>query len=362
MRRKILAAIAIVLLAGAVAFYWYTRPLPILTVTTWPGDYGRAQAAALMRPYASAKRVDVHIAQWDGDLQDVRNAIGSHIYKGDVIDFELPGAIAACRQGLLERIDAATLPPGADDTPATKDFLPGAIGPCWIGSVIYSQVIIFDPRRFSGPAPATLADFFDLNRFPGRRVLRRASPKLNLEMALLADGVTPRDIYRTLETPAGLDRAIAKLDSIRNAIIWAGSAAEAVDLVRSGQAAFATTLNQAVFDAGLHGFHPGVIWDCQLYEFDVFGVPKGDPKKDMAMDFIRFATGSAPLAGVADWVPLGPARRSSMLLVGSNPDLKIPMRDNLPTAHFDTAFAVDDGWWLTHEAGIMSRWRAWQAH
>ncbi|HEX3754940.1 MAG TPA: hypothetical protein VHV26_07675, partial [Rhizomicrobium sp.] len=66
MRRKLLVAIAIALLAGAVAFYWYTRPLPILTVTTWPGDYGRAQAAALMRPYASAKRVDVHIAQWDG--------------------------------------------------------------------------------------------------------------------------------------------------------------------------------------------------------------------------------------------------------------------------------------------------------
>jgi putative spermidine/putrescine transport system substrate-binding protein len=82
----------------------------------------------------------------------------------------------------------------------------------------------------------------------------------------------------------------------------------------------------------------------------------------MAMDFIRFATGSAPLAGVADWVPLGPARRSAMALVGSNPDLKIPMRENLPTAHFQTAFALDDGWWHTHEAAIAPRWRAWTSH
>ena len=52
---------------------------------------------------------------------------------------------------------------------------------------------------------------------------------------------------------------------------------------------FATALNGDVFDARAHSSR-GVIWDRQLYEFDVFGVPVGDPKKDMAMDFIRFAT------------------------------------------------------------------------
>src|ERR1700744_1402749 len=112
MIRKILLAVFLVLLAGLAALYWYMRPLPILTVTSWAGAYGRAQAAAQMRPYAAGHRVDVHIAEWEGELSDL---------KGDVVDFELPKAVEACRRGLLEKLDTAALPDGADGTPAAKD-------------------------------------------------------------------------------------------------------------------------------------------------------------------------------------------------------------------------------------------------
>ena len=132
----------------------------------------------------------------------------------------LPDAVAACRQGLLEPIDAATLPDGSNGAPAARDFVAGAIGPCWVGSVVYSQVIAYDPHRFGGREPSTLADFFDLKKFPGPRALRRASSKLNLEMALLADGVAPGEVYAALSTPAGVARALAKLDVIRSALVW----------------------------------------------------------------------------------------------------------------------------------------------
>ena len=75
MLRKILVTAACVLLAGAAGLWWYTRPLPILTVTTWPGAYGRAQASALMRPYAAEKHVDVRIAEWDGELAELERAV-----------------------------------------------------------------------------------------------------------------------------------------------------------------------------------------------------------------------------------------------------------------------------------------------
>ncbi len=75
------------------------------------------------------------------------------------MDFELPDAIAACRLGLLERIDAAALPPGADGAPAARDFVKNAVGPCWVGSVVYSQVIAYAPpasaRRGRRPSPTS---------------------------------------------------------------------------------------------------------------------------------------------------------------------------------------------------------------
>jgi len=358
MRRLILGIVLVLALVGAAALYWYTRPLPVLTVTSWAGAYGRAQAAAQMRPYAADKRVDVHIAEWDGDLTEIEKAVASHSYKGDVIDFELPKAIEACRAGLLEKVDAASLPPGDNGTPAARDFVKGALGDCYVGSLIYSQVILFAKDKFAGNAPHSLADFFDLTKYPGPRALRDGA-RLNLEIALLADGVAPGDVYKTLESNDGVTRALKKLDTLKPGLIWWRNGKESLDLIASGQAALATAAWSGDV-AQARANQASTIWDHQLYEFDVFGVPKGDPKKDMAMAFIRYATGSSPLAHAASWVALGPARRSAWPLVGQNPELGIAMAPLLPTRDFSTAFAVDDGWWLTHGAALEARFRAWR--
>ena len=350
MTRIFAIAAGLILLAGAGAFYWYFGPKPELTVTTWEGAYGRAQQTAQMAPYQASHRVNLRIAVWDGDLKNL---------KGDVVDFELPKAAEACQRGLLEKIDAAQLPAGDDGTPAEKDFLPGAIGPCWVGNNVYSQVIV--SSKFPGAQPTTLADFFDTEKFPGRRALKRGSAKYNMEMALLAVGVAPKDIYPTLSGTVGILRALGKLSGLGDNLTWYHSDAEGLALIQSGGACFTTALNGAVFESLSHDGNQNVIWDHQLYEFDAFGIPAGNARKDLAMDFIRFATGAKPLAGVAQWQPFGPARRSGLALVGENPATHKAMRDFLPTAHFDTAFAVDETWWRDHGANAQAAWAQWQA-
>jgi putative spermidine/putrescine transport system substrate-binding protein len=353
MQRRVLFPLAILLIAAVASLYWFSRPPPVLTVTTWAGAYGRAQANAMLHPYAAEKSVDVRIAQWDGDLADIRQAVASRQFKGDVVDFELPKVVQACQEGLLEKLDPSALPAGADGAPAARDFVAGALGPCWVGSVVYSQVMIYSPRLKK--PPATLADFFNTKGFRGRRALSRAAPKFNLEMALLADGVSPGDVYKTLETPEGLDRAFNKLAALKP--IWAHDSADAMAWVKNGQAVMATALNGDVYDARAN-FAPGIAWDHQLYELDVFGIPRGNPNRKRAMAFIAWATGSAHLAGVAGWVPFGPARHSSLALVKPNPETGANMTPWLPTAHFHNAFAVDDAWWQAHGASLASRWQA----
>jgi putative spermidine/putrescine transport system substrate-binding protein len=359
----ILSLTAGVILVLAGVLYWLTRPLPALTVATWSGPYSRAQQNALFRPFGEARRIDVRLALYDGGLTELRQIVGNGRYDWDVIDFELPDAIAACRTGLLENIDVGKLPPGADGSPAARDFVPNAIGPCWVGSVVYAQVVAYAQGRFGEARPQTIGDFFDLARFPGPRALRRSSAKFNLEMALLADGVKPGEIYAVLSMPEGIHRALAKLNTIRKALVWWNSSADAIAMLNDGRAAFSTALNGDIYDAAQHSHGVGVIWDRQLYELDVFGVPKGDPRKDRAMDFVRFATGSEPLAGVADWVPYGPARRSALAFVGKNPELGVAMKPFLPTekSHFANAFAIDDEWWQLHGSDVEPVWQTWLA-
>src|SRR5579863_3197620 len=143
LRRRVLLALAILLIAAVAALFFLTRPAPVLTVMTWPGTYGRAQTNAQMHTYAADRNVDVRPALWDGDLADLQAMVDKRQYKADVIDFELPKAVRACNEGLLEKINPAGLPPGPGGEPAPRDFVPGAIGPCWVGSQVYSQVIVY---------------------------------------------------------------------------------------------------------------------------------------------------------------------------------------------------------------------------
>ena len=95
LRRRVLFPLALLLIALIGLLYFQSRPAPVLTVMTWPGAYGRAQASAQMRPYGAEKNVDVRPALWDGDLADITAMAAKRQFKADVIDLELPVAVQA---------------------------------------------------------------------------------------------------------------------------------------------------------------------------------------------------------------------------------------------------------------------------
>jgi len=133
-------------------------------------------------------------------------------------------------------------------------------------------------------------------------------------------------------------------------------------MLARGEVAMTTTLNSRVFSVAAQP-KVATIWDGQLYQLDVFGIPKGSAKKGRALEFIRFATGAVPLAEEARWLPYGPARRSAIRLVGRNPETQEEMRRHLPTApeNFARALAVDPDWWNQHGAEAEARWAEWRS-
>ena len=133
-------------------------------------------------------------------------------------------------------------------------------------------------------------------------------------------------MYPALATRNGLDRAFAKLDTIKSAIVWWQRVSEPIDMLERGELAMTTGLNSRVFSIAAEPRF-GTIWEGQLYQLDVFGIPMGNPNKERGLDFIRFATGARPLAGQSELLPYGPARRSSIRLVGRNPEMRTPVAD-----------------------------------
>jgi putative spermidine/putrescine transport system substrate-binding protein len=360
--KRWLTGIAVVTLGLLGTLYWLTRPPENLTVVSWGDAYQQAQTVAFFHPFVDRTGINLDGAIYGGGLAEIRTQVEAGAVDWDVVDFDLAEAALACRKGLLESIDPASLPPGADGTPANDDFVAGAIGPCWVGTLVYSQVVMVAPGVFA-EAPQAAADFFDVARFPGMRALRDGGPEFNLPFALLADGVAAVEVYRLLETEEGITRAFAKLDSISESILWWRRPNEAVDLITSGQAVMTTALNGRAFDAARADSAIGIIWDGQLYSLDVFGIPRGTPQLERAREFIAFATMTEPLAGMASRVPYGAARASAAATVGPNPMTGEEVRPLLPTSpeNFGNALLNDPDWWADHGAPLRARWDTWRA-
>ena len=334
-----------------------------VTVMSWGGAYGEAQTEAHVKPWAAASGNAAIMVDSDNPATNVKAMVEAGNVTVDVASLEYADAIRLCDEGMLEPIDAASLPAGNDGVAATEDFLEGAITECGVSTDIWANIYAYDTTKLTGTVPTTAGDFFDLEKFPGKRGLRKGAKGV-LEFALMGDGVAPADVYATLATPEGLDRAFAKLDSIKSEVIWWEAGAQPPQLLADGEVVMSTAYNGRMFNAAVGEGKPfQIVWDGQLYENEMYVVPKGAPNKDQAMQFIAYATSTEGLRAQAQQISYGPARKSSMLEELIYKDGVTVMAPNLPTAPENLANALESNFefWVDKEGELNERFNAWLA-
>lgn len=333
-----------------------------LTVVSWGGAYTRSQVEAYHKPFTAETDAAITSVDYNGGIAEVKAQVESGNVVWDVVDMEVADALRACDEGLLEPLDPAAFPPGDDGVAAKDDFYPDALNTCWATSIIFSTAFAYDSSKFPGEKPARIEDFFDTAKFPGKRGLRKQNPKATLELALMADGVKPEEVYATLATPEGLDRAFKKLDTIKDQVVWWEAGSQPVQLLADGEVAMTTAYNGRVFDAASVENKPFVIvWDGQVLEYDTYVVVKGTKNKDLAMAFMKFATDTKRLAAQASWIAYAPARKSSLPLVGKHFEKGFDMLPHLPTPDKGRYVTIDARWWADRQDEINQRWAAWLA-
>ena len=348
---------AAVVAGGAAGAAAQAAPQKALTVVSWGGSYTRSQMLAFVHPFRRRTGEWVAMETYNGGLDEIRGQIETENVVWDVVDFELSDLIRGCREGLLEKIDHRRLANGVDGAPAADDFIPGALTECGVGQMVWATVFAYDGGRFPDERPTTLADFFDVKKFPGKRGLRR-DPRVALEWALMADGVAAAEVYAALETEEGQARAFGVLDRIRSGLVWWTAGSEPVALLDAGEVAMTSAWNGRMHRPIVEeGKDYAIVWDGQLWDIDSWGIPKGTWNLDKAMAFIRFATSSRPLARQAGYIPYGPARASAMALVDDETKAMLPTA----AANMDNALQTDAVWWATHHEALTAKFEQWLA-
>ena len=331
-----------------------------ITVVSWGGAYTKSQVEAYHKPFTAKTGIKINSVDSDFPVKPIKAQVEAGNVTIDVVDLTRPSAVRLCDEGLLEPIDPSILPTAPDGTPAVDDFVDGGIFDCAIANILWSTIVAYNTESVP-TTPTSIADFYDLDKFPGKRGLIK-EPKTNLEMALMGDGVPANEVYDLLKTEEGVNRAFAKMNTIKDSIVWWEAGSQPPQLLADKEVVMATAYNGRIFDAAVGEGQPlDILWDGQLLDFDLFAIPRGAPNLKEAMEFVAFATSTKPLADQASWISYGPARKSSAALVGKFKDGKTEMAPHMPTApkNLKNALNVDFEFWADRDTELSERFNAW---
>ena len=331
-----------------------------LTVVSWGGSYARACVKGYHEAFTAETGIEVRLEDYNGGLAQLRAQVDAGAVHWDVVDMEVADAMTGCDEGLLEVVDFE-LPPGANGESPEDDFYPETMGECGIGTLFYSTVYAYRTDHFEERKPETIADFFDLEAFPGRRGMRRM-PIANLEFALMADGVPRDEVYATLDTPEGVSRAFRKLDTIKGQVVWWEAGAQPPQMLADGEVVMTTAYNGRIFNAQVLEKQPfTIVWDGQLLDTGQLVIAAGAPNLEAARKFLAFAARPSSMAGVGRYISYAPARRSGMDLISVHAETGEKMAPHMPTYPANAAGALhnDWRWWSDNMDEMNERFSAW---
>lgn len=274
-----------------------------LTIASWGGSYQDAQSKAIFQPVAKAMGIKIKEESYGG-ISDVRLQVKAGAVTFDIIDSGSGSAARAGVEGILEPLDY--------DMIDVSNFVPGTYLPACVGTITFSTVFAYNLETYKdGNVPKTWADFFDAKKFPGKRSYR-GKVQGALEPALMADGVAREDVYKTLGSEEGIDRAINKIRALKDdiAIFWK-SGAQHAQLMKDGEVDMTTGWNGRFDVAIKDGAKAAYTYDNALLDYDCFGIPKGAPNKELAMKFLAEASKASYQANMPQYITYGPTNKGS---------------------------------------------------
>jgi putative spermidine/putrescine transport system substrate-binding protein len=223
-----------------------------------------------------------------------------------------------------------------------------------IGGVAQSMNACYSTQKWPGDDhPNSWTDFWNVEKFPGRRALRR-DPVWTIEAAVTADGVKDSEFY-----PIDIDRAFRSLDRIKPHIkAWWTDNSQSQQLMEEGEVDLIHMTNgratQSILD---HKAPFAFIWNGATYSGHGEGwfVPTGCPNPIGGMKFLDFVGRAEYQAVFARMLYYAPQNPKAIPLL----DQKLAKLMPSYPANEKIAHVINYTWWADNVAKVQPRFEQW---
>jgi putative spermidine/putrescine transport system substrate-binding protein len=321
-----------------------------LTIASWGGVFQEAQRTVYFEPFAEKHGINLIEDEFIGGVGVIRAQVMGGAPTWNIVQVEAEELILGCEEGLYVPINYDLL----DYAP--EEYIDGAATECGVGTIVWSKQLAFDGNRLD-KAPESWADFWDTETWPGTRALRRGA-QYNLEFALMADGVPADEVYDVLRTEEGVERAFAKLDEIRDNLIWWEAGAQPLQMMAAGEVEMTSAYNGRLTTSNRQeGTNFQGVWPGSIYAIDSWVILEGTPNVETAHAFINFASDPERQALMPEYIAYGTTIAAASEHVPEEYVADLPTTpENLEGAlEFDTEFWVEN---IEHLTERFERWAA----
>src|ERR671915_648555 len=299
-------------------------------------SYQRAQTKAWINPYSNETGTAIR-QDSPTDYTKLQSMVENNQVSWDVVNVSNDFGLESTAD-LLEPLDYSVI----DKEP----ILEGYASEYRIACMLYANTLAYNTEKIDS-TPSTWADLFDTQKFPGERGFRK-SPSETLEVALLGDGVAPENLY-----PLDVDRALDKLDTIKDQIVWWATGGQLQQQLADGRVALASAWTgraQAEHDAGVP---LKIQWNQNLQTADYLVVPKGTAHRAEAMELIAYCVSAENNHRLSEFIEYAPINKESI------PKVDPQVTSQLPTAYRDVGVTFNPQWWDNNREAVAKRFNKW---
>jgi putative spermidine/putrescine transport system substrate-binding protein len=248
------------------------------------------------------------------------------------------------RDGLIEPIDARSL--------KVAGLISSGLMSHGIGNDVFATVFAYNTNKWPrGQGPRTWADFWDVQRFPGRRAMSGIGYG-PLEFALLADGVPAASVY-----PIDQPRALAKMSEIKPHVrVWWNAGAQQSQLMLRDEVDLIMGWNARMQSAIDQGAPFAIEWNQGMYQIEGWAIPKGAKRRAEALRLIDFALRADRQAEFVKQLPYGPVNPAALTQIPSARAAQLPTFDE----NLGKMFVADAAWISEHVDALQNVWTSWK--
>jgi putative spermidine/putrescine transport system substrate-binding protein len=316
-----------------------------VTIETGTGEYADCLRKAFYEPFEKATGIKILTSPESHNVSKYKLQVETRHYTTDVGGITSDYAQPPHGPQYLEQIDYSVVT-------NKNEIIPELAQTYAVATDTYAYTLGYNTEKTGGKTPTGWADFFDLQKFPGKRGVGDDATRI-LIMALLADGVAPSGIV-----PLDFDRAFRKLNTIKPQLVYWQTGSQVQDLLVSGETPLAITFANRVASSRASGKPLAQVWKGAMIGSDMLAVPKGNPNKATAMRYVAFVLRKDINGRLSDCIALGP----SNLQATANPK----WANDFPTSHMNEPHVVLDSpavasWLSSHADEIQNRFNQWKS-